>query len=78
MVQDKEEFIQSLDEWAEANRNAVILTRIVNQSESTATVEVCYRFDSNEVLMQERFELARMQISKSVQTQLSEDCGDFQ
>jgi len=78
VTQTRAEFILSLDHWIDANSNATILTRPLDESDQGATLEVCYRFASNEILMKESFEISDMKISKSTQEQLSENCGDFQ
>ena len=79
IVQTKAEFLDSLDAWAEANKDAEILTRSGKKTgkPDTVAVEVCYRFPSNEALFVETFELAGEQITKSVQQQLSESCTGF-
>ncbi|MCB1421510.1 MAG: nuclear transport factor 2 family protein [Nitratireductor sp.] len=78
IVQTRDEFLDSLDAWAEANKNAEILTRPGKATGNNAiAVEVCYRFPSNEVLFEETFELTGEKITRSVQQQLSENCEGF-
>lgn len=79
IVQTKAEFLDSLDAWAEANKDAEILTRSGKETGSpdTVAVEVCYRFPSNELLIEETFELAGEKITQSVQQQISESCDGF-
>ena len=75
VVQTRNEFLDSLDAWAEANKGAEILTR--QGKGEGITVEVCYRFPSNEALFEESFELAGEKIALSVQRQISESCQGF-
>ncbi len=75
--QTKTEFLDSLDEWKEANDGATILTRIEEMDSNSAIVDVCYRFASNEMLIRETFTLSRQQISGSVQAQISDNCEGF-
>lgn len=75
--QTKEEFIASLDQWAELNGDVNILTRTASVAGNKVEMKVCYRFTSNEVLNLETFELIETKIAKSVQKQLSKTCEDF-
>ncbi len=75
--QNKEEFINSLDQWAELNGGAEIVTRPAAIEENQVEMEVCYRFASNEVFNRETYDLNQGKITKSVQTQISETCEDF-
>ena len=79
IVQTKGEFLESLDAWAEANKDAEILTRLGEGAggDTAVTVEVCYRFPSNEALFEESFELSGEKIAGSVQQQISENCSGF-
>lgn len=72
--QTKAEFIESLDEWQHANKNAKITTKLATASSTTIIVNVCYKFPSNEVFNQETFEIANDKITKSIQEQISEKC----
>lgn len=78
IVQTKSEFLDSLDAWAEANKDAEILTRPGKATNDIGiSVEVCYRFPSNEALFEETFELSDEKITSSVQQQISENCDGF-
>lgn len=79
VVQTKGEFLDSLDAWADANKDAEILTRLGEGvgDDTAVTVEVCYRFPSNEALFEEFFELSGEKIAGSVQQQISESCSGF-
>lgn len=77
VTQTKQEFLDSLDEWAEASRDAKVLTRIGDQSGDQISVDVCYRFSDNEVQTKEDFTLAGGKIKKSAQQAVGEKCEGF-
>ncbi|GEM_PF-1690406 len=77
ITQTKNEFIQALDEWSELNGNAIFLTRLKAASENNIVVDVCYRFDFNEMQMQEAFLVDGNLITKSIQEKVSDSCPDF-
>lgn len=73
--QTGEEFVDSFDEWNDANEGASIIVRPL--SGSREEYETCYRFTSNEVLMRESFTHADGRITGSVQEKIADDCGDM-
>ena len=75
--QTKQEFISALAEWQRLTRDANIIYRYVAIEEDTATVNVCYRFKSNEQLNQESFTFKGEEITGSVQEFKGDDCGDM-
>jgi hypothetical protein len=75
ITQTREEFLDSLDEWANANKDAQITARLEKLDGQTVTMKVCYKFPSNELLEREVFTLEDEQIVSSVQEQISESCG---
>jgi hypothetical protein len=75
--QTKQEFISALAEWQRLTRGANIIYRYVSIEENTVTVNVCYRFRSNEQLNQESFTFEDEQITGSVQEFKGDDCGDM-
>ena len=77
IVQTKSEFLDSLDEWKEANDGAIILTKAEAVADTTATVDVCYSFPSNEMLIREVFTMDGAKITGSIQEQISETCDGF-
>ena len=77
ILQTKTEFLDSLDEWKEANDGATILTKMEEMDTGSAIVDVCYRFASNEMLIREAFTLSGQQISGSVQSQIADNCEGF-
>lgn len=72
--QTKREFISSLDQWKQANKDAVITTKLTSSANALSVVNVCYKFPSNEVYNRETFELIDGKISKSIQEQISKNC----
>lgn len=77
ITQNKKEFLDSLDEWEHANKGAKILTRLESASASSAVVDVCYRFPSNETFNRETFTYQGNKIIRSVQEEISELCDKF-
>jgi|GEM_PF-568223 len=75
--QTKQEFISALAEWQRLTRGANIIYRYVAIEDNTVTVNVCYRFRSNEQLNQESFTFDDEQITGSVQEFKGDDCGDM-
>ncbi|MCB1440000.1 MAG: nuclear transport factor 2 family protein [Nitratireductor sp.] len=76
ITQTREEFLGSLDEWANANKDADITATLEKLDGQTVTMKVCYKFPSNELLEREVFTLSGEQIVSSVQEQISESCGN--
>ena len=76
ITQTREEFLGSLDEWANANKDADITATLEKLDGQTVTMKVCYKFPSNELLEREVFTLSGEQIASSVQEQISESCGN--
>jgi hypothetical protein len=59
------------------NAEAVLLTRMKSMDEDRVTIDVCYRFKSNELQSSEVFFMSGDVITKSVQEQVSENCSGF-
>ncbi|RUY49672.1 nuclear transport factor 2 family protein, partial [Mesorhizobium sp. M7A.F.Ca.CA.001.13.2.1] len=55
IVQSKQEFIASIDEWKGAVAGAAIRHRIEKSEGGVTTVVACYDFPNNDMLMQETF-----------------------
>src|SRR6186713_3038629 len=53
VVQSKQEFIASIDEWKGAVAGAAIRHRIEKSEAGVTTVIACYDFPNNDMLMQE-------------------------
>ncbi|MCR4268041.1 nuclear transport factor 2 family protein [Nitratireductor sp. ZSWI3] len=75
--QSKEEFLAALDEWEESVRGADIRYRVDGEQDGMAIVAVCYEFPGNQVLMNEQFRIDADRIRASVQSNVSDDCGDL-
>ncbi|MGH6763416.1 MAG: nuclear transport factor 2 family protein [Phyllobacterium sp.] len=75
--QNKQEFIESLDEWENAMRGSTITHRIEEMGQTSASVLVCYRFPDNELFGREAFRVANGQIVESAQSSISESCEVF-
>ncbi len=75
--QTKQEFISALAEWQRLTRGANIIYRYVSIEDDTVTVNVCYRFKSNEQLNQESFTFKGDEITGSVQEFKGDSCGDM-
>lgn len=77
ITQTKQEFIDSLDEWKNANKDAVILTKLISSTAASTVVETCYRFPSNEIYGRETFTITSDKITSSVQEEISKLCPKF-
>jgi hypothetical protein len=77
VVQSKQEFITSLDEWKGAVAGAAIRHRIEKSEGGVTTVIACYDFPDNDVLMQETFAVADNRITASSQAAIAENCEGF-
>ncbi|ESZ18093.1 hypothetical protein [Mesorhizobium sp. L48C026A00] len=77
VVQTKQEFIASIDDWEGAVAGAEIRHRIEKTEGSVTTVIACYDFPNNDVLMQETFAIADNRITASSQAAIAEDCDSY-
>jgi hypothetical protein len=77
VVQSKQEFIASIDEWKGAVAGAAIRHRIEKSEAGVTTVIACYDFPHNDMLMQETFAVAGNRITASSQTAIAENCDGF-
>ncbi|QKC94305.1 nuclear transport factor 2 family protein [Mesorhizobium sp. NZP2298] len=77
IVQSKEEFIASLDEWKGAVAGAAIRHRIEKNEGGVTTVIACYDFPNNDMLMQETFAVTDNRISASSQAAIAENCEGY-
>ena len=77
VVQSKQEFIASIDEWKGAVAGAAIRHRIEKSEAGVTTVIACYDFPNNDMLMQETFAVAGNRITASSQAAIAEDCDGF-
>lgn len=77
VVQNKEDFITSIDEWQGAVAGAAIRHRIEKSENGETTVLACYDFPSNDTLMRETFTVAGGRIIASTQTAVAQDCRAY-
>ena len=77
VVQTKEDFIASIDEWRRAVAGAAIRHRIEKSENGETTVLACYDFPNNDMLMRETFTVAGGRIVASTQTAVAQDCSGY-
>ena len=75
--QSKDEFVESLDEWKDAIKGGSVEWRMEKQSGDSATTLVCYRFAEAPMTVREVFSFSGDLISRSVQTQVADNCDGF-
>jgi hypothetical protein len=78
LVQGRDEFIGSLGDWEQLAREGKILTRQVSSSDSSAVVEVCYRFPEAEKMNRETFEIEGDQITRVTEEEAGAGCPGFE
>jgi hypothetical protein len=77
VVQTKQEFIASIDDWEGAVAGAEIRHRIEKTEGGVTTVVACYDFPNNDMLMQETFAIADNRITASSQATIAENCDAY-
>jgi len=77
VIQTKQDFIASIDEWQGAVAGATIRHRIEKSENGETTVLACYDFPSNDMLMRETFTVAGGRITASTQTAVAQDCSAY-
>ncbi|WP_412033391.1 nuclear transport factor 2 family protein [Mesorhizobium sp. CA8] len=77
IVQTKQDFIASIDEWQSAVAGAAIRHRIEKSDNGETTVLACYDFPSNDTLMRETFTVSGGRIVASTQTAVAQDCSAY-
>ena len=77
VVQTKQDFIASIDEWQGAVAGAAIRHRIEKSVNGETTVLACYDFPNNDTLMRETFTVAGGRITASTQTAVAQDCNGY-
>lgn len=77
IVQDRAEFLASMEEWADAIAGGSIRYRIEQDDERTAAVLVCYRFTGSEALVRETFGFRDGLVSGNTQAAVADDCSGF-
>lgn len=74
IVQNKKEFLESMDEWENAVAGGTIRHRLEKEDDGVATVLVCYDFPGNRMLMQETFAISEGRITASSQAEVADTC----
>lgn len=74
IVQNKEEFLESMDEWESAVAGGTIRHRLEKEDDGVATVIVCYDFPGNRMLMQETFAISEGRITAGSQAEIADTC----
>lgn len=74
VVQDKSEFIESLDNWEDVAGDVLISTTINGSDGEKIEVSVCYQFASDAFTNRETFWIADGKIIRQVQEKLQEGC----
>ncbi|MDX8441760.1 DUF4440 domain-containing protein [Mesorhizobium australafricanum] len=77
VVQTKQDFIASIDEWQGAVAGAAIRHRIEKSENGQTTVLACYDFPNNDTLMRETFTIAGGRITASTQRAVAQDCSGY-
>lgn len=77
IIQNRSEFLDSLDEWQDAIAGGTIRHRVEAFNAANATVLVCYTFPNNAALVRETFTFAGLLVSTYAQTAVAEDCSAF-
>lgn len=77
VVQTKQEFIASIEDWQGAVAGAEIRHRIEKTEGGVTTVIACYDFPNNDALMQETFAIADNRITASSQAAIAENCDAY-
>ena len=77
VVQNKQEFIASIDDWQGAVAGAAIRHRIEKTEGGVTTVIACYDFPNNDMLMQETFAVSDNRITASSQAAIAENCDGY-
>ncbi|MER9351317.1 nuclear transport factor 2 family protein [Mesorhizobium sp. M0227] len=77
IVQSKQEFIASIDEWKGAVAGAAIRHRVEKSEGGVTTVVACYDFPNNDMLMHETFAVSDNRITASSQATIAGNCDGF-
>ena len=75
--QTKAEFIDSLDEWQDAMKDATIRHKIEETTPETISVLVCYQFPDNESLGREVFRIEGGKVMESAQSTIGDSCAEY-
>lgn len=73
----KQEFLESLEEFAVAIEGGSIRYKIEQATANKAVALVCYQFASNDMLTRERFTFRQGLVATSVQEPVAENCNQL-
>ena len=74
VIQNKEEFIESLDNWEEAAKDLKLFFSADRKGENEIVTQVCYQFESNAFTNLETFTFDNDKIVLQVQEKLRDGC----
>ena len=77
VTQTSAEFVESLDEWADAIKGGSIRHKITADSTDAVDVLVCYTFTSSSMMTTESFVFAGKQVISSIQETVATNCDGF-
>lgn len=78
ITQTREEYLESLDIWADAVAGGAVAHRIEpGFDETSVSTTACFRFADNEVLNRETFTLEQGLIVNALFEQVADDCAGF-
>ena len=77
IIQTRQEFLDSLDEWEDATKGAILLTQMISSKDGTDIVRVCYRFKNNEQLNRETYQYTDGKITSVIQELIGKECEGF-
>jgi len=78
ITQTREDYLESLDIWADAVAGGNVAHRIEpGFGETSVSAIVCFRFADNEVLNRETFSLEEGMIVGALFQQIADDCTNF-
>lgn len=75
VVQNKAEFLASMEQWKESVADATIRHRPEGSDETV--VLVCYDFPANDMMIREAFTLEGGKVAESRQSHVADDCDAF-
>ncbi len=77
ITQTKAEFIEALDNWEDATKGAILLTRPLTSIGGKDVIETCYRFEENEQLNRETYISSQEVITSVIQELIGDKCVGF-
>ncbi|HEY4191405.1 MAG TPA: nuclear transport factor 2 family protein [Mesorhizobium sp.] len=75
--QNKQEFLDSMDEWQASAKGAAIRHRVEKNENGVSTVIACYDFPGNDLLMREVFAISGAVITAGAQARIADNCDSF-